>query len=260
MKRFVTALYAILIAVILFSCTTTKSIDSSSSSLSDIIKVLVATDATFPPMESVNENKQLVGFDIDVMKAIASAAGFQVVFINTEWGSIFTGLNAGKYDAVISSVTITETRKKILGFSEPYLNAGQVILVPINSEHINQLSDLAGLSVGTQVGTAGAELIQKDNVYLINGKIYEDIRNAIIDLNEGRLSAIIIDYPVAAYYRLWDNTYKGKFKTVEKVIQNEFYGIVVRKDNEKLNTLINQGLEKIIASGDLKKIESNWLQ
>ena len=91
--------------------------------------ISVGTDATWPPMEFINEDKELVGFDIDLMNAIAEAAGFEVEFQNTAWDGIFAGLGSGDYDAVISSVTITEDRKETMDFSEPYLNAGQVLVV-----------------------------------------------------------------------------------------------------------------------------------
>src|SRR5208337_687608 len=80
-------------------------------------KVIIATDATWPPMEYVDEHKNIVGFDIDLLKAVAKEAGFEVEFVNTAWDGIFAGLAANKYDAVVSSVTITEERKNAMDFS-----------------------------------------------------------------------------------------------------------------------------------------------
>ena len=71
-------------------------------------KITIASDATFPPMEMVDTNKNIVGFDIDLMNAAAKAGGFVVEFKNTAWDGIFAGLDNGKYDAVMSSVTITD--------------------------------------------------------------------------------------------------------------------------------------------------------
>ena len=84
----------------------------------EAMKFVIATDATWPPMEFVNEQKKIVGFDIDLMNAAAKEGGFTVVFKNTAWDGIFAGLEAGKYDAVMSSVTITEERKKTMDFSD----------------------------------------------------------------------------------------------------------------------------------------------
>ena len=80
------------------------------------LHIVIATDATWPPMEMVNESKEIVGFDIDLMMAAAEAGGFTVEFKNTAWDGIFAGLAAGEYDAVMSSVTITEERQKTMDF------------------------------------------------------------------------------------------------------------------------------------------------
>ena len=84
-----------------------------------VMNIVVATDATWPPMEMVDENKEIVGFDIDLMKAAAEAGGFTVEFQNTAWDGIWAGLAAGEYDAIMSSVTITEERKKTMDFPFP---------------------------------------------------------------------------------------------------------------------------------------------
>ena len=93
-------------------------------------RLVFGSDCTFPPMEMVDAHKQLVGFDIDLIHAVARAAGFEAVVKNTAWDGIFAGLAAGDYAAVLSSVTITPERARTLDFSSPYLEAGQVLIVP----------------------------------------------------------------------------------------------------------------------------------
>ena len=107
-------------------------------------KIVIATDATWPPMEMVNESKQIVGFDIDLMKAAAEAGGFSVEFRNTAWDGIFAGLEAGEYDAVMSSVTITDERKQTMDFSVPYINAGQILVVRKQLTGVDKLDQLRG--------------------------------------------------------------------------------------------------------------------
>lgn len=82
--------------------------------------VLVGMDATWPPMEFLDDSRQIVGFDVDFMKAIAKEASFDVVFQNVGWGDLFAGLRAGKYDVVCSALTITDERQKLMDFSLPY--------------------------------------------------------------------------------------------------------------------------------------------
>ncbi|MBU1233815.1 MAG: transporter substrate-binding domain-containing protein, partial [Proteobacteria bacterium] len=95
--------------------------------------IVFAVDATWPPMEFVDSDKQLVGYSIDYMTAAAKAAGFTAVFKNVAWDGIFAGLAAGKYDAVCSSVSITEKRQKAMDFSIPYFMVRQALIVPIDS-------------------------------------------------------------------------------------------------------------------------------
>ena len=117
-------------------------------------KITIATDATWPPMEMVDTNKNIVGFDIDLMNAAAKAGGFTVEFKNTAWDGIFAGLENGKYDAVMSSVTITDERKKTMDFSLPYINAGQILVVKNETQGVTKLDDLKGKTVGAQIGRA----------------------------------------------------------------------------------------------------------
>lgn len=219
--------------------------------------IVCATDATWPPMEMVDANKNIVGFDIDFLNAVANEAGFKVEFKNTAWDGIFAGIAAGKYDAIISSVTITDERKKTMSFSEPYINAGQVLIVPKDSGAV-AISDLSGNSVGAQIGTTGAHEVDKtEGVELKN---YDEIGLAFEDMAAGRISGVVCDTPVAAQYALQQNEYKEKFKIVGDVLTEEYYGIAVQKDNQKLLDLINKGIKAVQEKGIDKQLEEKWLR
>jgi polar amino acid transport system substrate-binding protein len=220
--------------------------------------IVVATDATWPPMEMVDENKNIVGFDIDLMNAAAKAAGFQVEFKNTAWDGIFTGLEAGKYDAVMSSVTITDERKQTMDFSIPYINAGQILVVPAATTGVTKLSDLVGKTVGAQIGTTGA--MEIDKVPGVNKKEYDEIGLAFADLVNGRINAVVCDTPVAAQFALQAADYKGKLKIVGQPMTEELYGVAVKKGNTKVLDLINKGLRKVIDDGTEKSLEAKWLK
>jgi len=217
----------------------------------------VATDATWPPMEMVNKDKVIVGFDIDFLNAVAKEAGFKVTFKNTAWDGIFAGIAAGKYDAIISSVTITEERKKTMNFSTPYINAGQVLIVPKDSNAV-LISDLAGGKVGAQIGTTGAREVEKsDGVEL---KSYDEIGLAFEDMAVGRISGVVCDTPVAAQYAMQQDEYKEKFKIVGDVLTTEYYGIAVNKKDKKLLDLINKGIKAVQKKGIDKQLEKKWLR
>ena len=217
----------------------------------------VATDATWPPMEMVNKDKKIVGFDIDFLNAVANEAGFKVKFKNTAWDGIFAGIAAGKYDAIISSVTITEERKKTMNFSTPYINAGQVLIVPKTSNAV-LISDLKGKKIGAQIGTTGGMEVKKaEGVEL---KSYDEIGLAFEDMAVGRINGVVCDTPVAAQYALQQDEYKEKFKIVGEVLTTEYYGIAVNKKSKKLLELINKGIKAVQAKGIDKQLEEKWLR
>jgi polar amino acid transport system substrate-binding protein len=223
--------------------------------------IVIATDATWPPMEMVDTNKAIVGFDIDLMNAAAKAAGFTVQFKNTAWDGIFAGLENGRYDAVMSSVTITDERKKTMDFSVPYINAGQILVVPAATTGVTKLDDLKGKTVGAQIGTTGAFEIDKvKDADKINEKTYDDIGLAFADMGNGRLDAVVCDTPVAAQYALQNDTCKGKLKIVGQPFTEEYYGVAVKKGNSKVLDVINAGLKKVLDAGANKAIEAKWLK
>jgi polar amino acid transport system substrate-binding protein len=224
-------------------------------------KITIATDATWPPMEMVDTNKNIVGFDIDLMNAAAKAGGFTVEFKNTAWDGIFAGLENGKYDAVMSSVTITDERKNTMDFSIPYINAGQILVVKSETSGVTILADLKGKTVGAQIGTTGAFEIDKvKDANKIAEKTYDEIGLAFADLANGRIAAVVCDNPTAAQYALQNDTYKGKLKIVGDRFTEEFYGVAVKKGNAKVLDVINAGLKKVLDSGENKPIEAKWLK
>ncbi|MCG8452087.1 MAG: basic amino acid ABC transporter substrate-binding protein [Spirochaetales bacterium] len=217
-----------------------------------------ASDATWPPMEFVDENGDIVGFDMDLLAAIAKEAEFEYEVRNTGWDGIFAGLANGSYDAVISSVTITDERKAAMDFSKPYVNAGQILVVPADYEGSEVLSDFAGKTVGSQQGTTG-DFVIEDAEGVIR-KAYDEVGLAIEDLANGNLDAVVCDSITAVDYVVGNEAYAGKLKIVGQPFTTEEFGIAVQKGNDELLELINVGLAAIIADGTRGKITEKWLR
>jgi len=219
--------------------------------------VTVASDATWPPMEMIDGNKNLVGFNIDYMNAVAKEAGFKVIIKNTAWDGIFAGVEAGKYDAIISSVTITDKRKKAMDFSIPYVNVGQVLVVPVASP-AKVIADLKGKKLGAPIGTTGAMEIKK--VKGVELKSYDELGLTFEDMSAGRIDGIVCDTPIAANYARQKASYKGQFKIVGEPFTQETYGIAVKKGNKALVELLNKGIKAVKAKGIDKELERKWLK
>jgi polar amino acid transport system substrate-binding protein len=222
-------------------------------------KLSFGSDATFPPMEFVDAQKNVVGFDVDLIAAVAKAAGFEAVVKNVAWDGIFAGLDNGEYDGILSSVTITDERKQKYDFSTPYVNAGQVIIVAKTEKGIAKPADLAGKKVGVQIGTTGDIAVAKI-VGVKDKKTYDEIGLAVEDLSIGRLDAVVVDSPIAANYVLQNDKYKAKLTIVGKPFTDEFYGVVVKKGDAKALDLINKGFAVIEKDGTLDKLKAKWLQ
>ena len=221
-------------------------------------KIVIATDATWPPMEYVDEAKNIVGFDIDMLNAAAKEGGFQIEFQNTAWDGIFAGLAANKYDAICSSVTITEERKKTMDFSIPYVSIGQTIVVKKEVTGVESLTQLEGKKAGAQIGTTGAMEIAKNKKVTL--KTYDEIGLAIEDLAKGRIDAVVCVNPIAANYALLNPKYKEVLKIVGAPFTTEEYGVAVNKGNKEVVDMINAGLTKVKEKGIDKELEKKWLR
>lgn len=218
---------------------------------------VVGTDAAYAPFESQNEKGEIVGFDIDVVSAVAKKAGIEVKFVNTPWEGIFNALGQGDRDAVVSAVTITDERKGTMDFTEPYFDAQQLIAVKENSK-VAKFADLKKLKVGVQTGTTGDEAVTK-----LLGKTstaikrFESTPLALKELESGGVDAVVADNGVVIHYVA--NNPGGKFKTVaDKEFVPEQYGIAVKKGNTELLGKLNQGLAAIKADGSYNAIYAKY--
>ena len=220
-------------------------------------KFTVATDASFPPMEFVDASKNLTGLDVDLLKAIAVDQKFDAPMNNVAWDGIFAGLEAGQYDAIMSSVTVTDERKQKYDFSEGYFDANQGIVVTADNNAITDDKSLAGKRVGVQIETTGAIAVRKLG---IEPKQYDTPDLALQDLVNGNLDAVVVDTPVAANYALQSEQFKGKLKIPSEIVTNEVYALTVKKGDPKgLLPLFNAGLANVKKNGEYAKIYEKWI-
>ena len=220
--------------------------------------IIFASDATWPPMEFVGPDKQMTGFAIDFMKAAGKEAGFTPEFKAVAWDGIFAGLAANKYDAICSSVSITDERKNAMDFSVPYFKVRQALVVPADSK-AKTLADMKGKTLGAQISTTGHFAVKKAEG--IKDKSYDEVGLAIEDLFNGRIDGVVCDDPVAAQYALQNDKYKGKLKiaAVLETGEDEFYGIAVKKGDKATLELVNKGIEAVKAKGIDKELMKKWI-
>jgi len=221
--------------------------------------IVIGTDATWPPFEFVNAQKELVGFSVDYMKAAAIEGGYDVKIVNAAWDGIFAGLINKQFDAICSSVTITAERKKSMDFSIPYFTVSQAVIVP-KSSTIKSFDDLKGKTAGSQIGTTGTFAIEKAGG--ITSKTYDEVGLAVEDLYNGRIDSVVCDDAVASNYIMENKDYQEKLKiafVLNTPESEEFYGVAVRKGDKATLELINKGIEEVKAKGLDKEIHNKWI-
>ncbi|MEP7116902.1 MAG: basic amino acid ABC transporter substrate-binding protein [Acidobacteriota bacterium] len=219
--------------------------------------LVVGSSATYPPFAYETPTKEIVGFDVDVIKAVAQKAGLTVRLVNTPFTGVFAALNNGDIDLIISGVTINDRRKQSYDFTTPYFEARQLIAVPVAST-VTKLQDLAGKKLAVVTGSTGDDVASR-----AFGKTSPNIRRfdttplIIAELAAYGVDAAIGDNGVIAYRVQSQKT----LKTVsDPSFPKEYFGIVVKKGNAALREQLDAGLAGIIADGSYARIYRTWFK
>lgn len=217
----------------------------------------IGSDTTYPPFEFVDKQKNIVGFDVDLMAEICKLANCKPKFITTGFDGIFVALSQGQFDAVVSGVTITAERQKTVDFSDSYLRYGQVVLVRSDESAITGLDSLTGKTVGVQTGTTNDE---KASALQKEGKVgtvkrYDTFDLAVAALINKDIDAVIIDGPAADGFIA---TNPGKLKKTGEPFTSEDLGIAVKKGDTTLLNTWNAALKTLKANGTLDRLYTKW--
>ena len=220
-------------------------------------RVVIGTDAAYPPFESVDPaSNQIVGFDVDLMNEIAKLINIKPEFKNAAFDTIFVALNNKEFDAVMSATTITEERKQVVDFSDPYIDVGQLVVVGADNTAIKGYQDLAnGVAVGVQTGTTGEEAVRSEaKVPEDKLRRYQTIDLAFADLVNGSIDAVVADSPTVGNY-ISQPQFSGKLKLAGEPFTTESYGIAVNKDDKELLNAINAALKQIKAGDTIQQLK-----
>ena len=221
-------------------------------------KIVVGLDDNFPPMGFKNEKNEIVGFDIDMAKEAAKRLGRPVEFKPIDWSSKEAELKSGRIDVIWNGLNITDERKKNMLFSNPYMEAKQLIFVPAGSA-IKGQADLAGKVIGMQSASTAEQNLENDKAFgatLKEVKKYPDCIAAMMDMEAGRLDAIITDEIVGRYYM---GKKPGKFVALEKPVGPiGDFGIGFRLDDKNLQADIQKVLDEMKKDGTSAKISKQW--
>lgn len=219
-------------------------------------KVLrVGTEPSFAPFEFQKEgSNEFTGFDIDLIRAIGKQMGYKVEVQNMGFDALIPALNSGNIDVAIAGMSITEERKKVVAFSDPYYTSGLIIMVDKNNNDIKSLEDLEGKRIACQIGTTGEK--KSRSVAGATVTAFNTQSEASMELKNGGADAVINDAPVVDYYLQQGGAEVAK--TVGEKMEAEDYGIAVKKENAELVAGINKAMAELKANGEFDKIYKKW--
>lgn len=213
--------------------------------------IVCATSADIPPMEFVDEQGNVAGYGVDLLRAVGRIAGFKAEFKTVKRKAIITGLQDGQYDAICSSALLDEEARKSMDISSPYHIASQVMVVN-GDTRIDSTTSMRGLAIGVLSAT-GTDRLQGARI-----KIYGDVAKAMEDLYVKRLDGVICDDTVAAYFATV--TYQNKLKVTGYLGQGGrvSYGVAVKKGDAEALNLLNQGISTVQAREIDKELRLKW--
>ena len=215
--------------------------------------ISIGSDTTYPPHEFI-EDGVVKGFDVDVVAAICERINCVPNWVTTAWDGIFPALANGEFDMVVSGVTITEERDKIVDFSDPYIIVQQGILMRVSDKGATIDNFKSGaMKLASQNGTTnaalGEELVGRDNLAL-----FDSFNNAVIAVQNGDVDGVIIDSTSAAAY---EQEFAGELAVGITGLSSDPLGLVFQ-EGDSMQDDFNEGLAAIIADGTLQKLTIKW--
>ena len=257
MKKFFALVLAVLMVLSMFAGCNTKKGDNDLNLVEDG-KLIMSTNAAFPPYESTDDAGNFIGIDIEVAQAIADKLGLELVIDNMEFTAALEAAQKGKADMVMAGVTVTPDRELVMEFSNSYATGIQVVIVPEDSA-IASIDDLEGKKIGTQMGTTGylycSDTPEKGGYGEENVVAYDNGISAVMALKKGQIDCIVIDNaPAQAFVK--ENP---GLKILETEFAVEDYAIGFAKGNTALKDAVNKALAELIADGTVQKIVDKYI-
>jgi polar amino acid transport system substrate-binding protein len=230
---------------------------SSTSGTKSNNKFVVGLDDNFPPMGFRDEKGEIVGFDIDLAKEAAKRMGMTVEFKPVEWDGVIMSLKNKDIDVIWNGLTITDKRKEQINFTKTYLQNKQIIVVKEGSKFTKK-ADLNGKVVGIQMGSSSEEALNGDKDLVKSLKEvrkFSDNTQALLDLKNGGIDAVVVDEIVGRYYIAKK---PGEYKVLDQDLGKEDYGVGVRKEDKDFLQKLDKALDEMKKDGTADKISEKW--
>lgn len=216
-------------------------------------KLIMSTNAAFPPYEMTTDSGEFEGIDIETAQAIADKLGLELQIDDMDFDAALLAVQQGKADMVMAGVTVTDERQNVMDFTDSYATGIQSIIVKEDSD-IASVDDLAGKKIGTQRGTTGY-LYCSDDFGDENVVAYDDGLTAVQMLNNGQVDCVVIDNAPAKEFIAAN----PGLKLLDTAYVEESYAIGIGKGNTELKDAINTALKELKADGTLQAIVDKYI-
>jgi len=213
----------------------------------------VGSDIPYAPFE-FGRAPDYEGFDVDIVNEIAKRLDLEARFVKTPFDPIFRNLAQGRFDMVASASTITPERQQTVSFSDPYFPADQSLMVKRGSD-VRTVDDLAGKTIGAQLGTTGAEYARNETD-AETVRTYDLIDDAFNALQSGQIEAVINDFPVSKYAE----RAKQDLVVVQTIQTDENYGLAFAKESTELRRRVNEALQEMKDDDTYTEIYRKWFE
>lgn len=259
-RKFIAMLLALLtVALMVVGCAApAANSDASLKKVQDAGKLVLGLDDSFPPMGFRDADNNIVGFDIDVAKAVAAKLGVELVLQPIDWAAKEQELNTGNIDCIWNGFSISEERKKQVAFSVPYMDNHMAMVVRAD-DGIASNADLAGKVVGVQAGSTAQEALMAETALvesLAGAPVeFKDNMTALMDLETGGVDAVLMDDVVANYYIAIN---QKNFVVLSDALSTEEYAIGFRLNDTALVKAVDDALAALAKDGTLAKIATEW--
>lgn len=216
-------------------------------------KLVMGTNAAFPPYEFVDDNNNIVGIDAEIAAAVAEKLGKELEIKDMEFDSLLTAVQSGAIDFALAGMTVSDERKLTVDFSDTYATGVQVVIVPEGSA-IKTVDDLEGKTIGVQAGTTG-DIYCTDDFGQENVKQYSNGALAVAALKNSQVDCVVIDNEPAK------NFVKSNEGLV--ILETEYavedYAAAISKDNKELQEDFNKALAELKAEGKIDEIIAKYI-
>jgi polar amino acid transport system substrate-binding protein len=272
MKGFKSGLFSILIFIFILSFSSCEQEDkakeaapqpAAEDAINTILKrgkLLVGLEAGYMPFEMRSKEGEVIGFDVDMTKAMAKAMGVEIEFVNTNWDGIIPALMTKKFDLIASGMTVTQGRNLKINFANPYISVGQTIL--LNKNLAGKITSYKQLNnpkytIASKLGTTGEKAVKR-MIPRAKYLSYETEQEGSMEVISGKIDAFVYDLPFNA---IMANTKgKGKIVHLDTAFTFEPLGWAIRKGDPDFLNWLNNFMYQIKNDGTYDKIYAKWFQ